>query len=189
MSGFLCHWRGKHPGRPSAWGDLECDINDLSFDNKRKFKLEEAGFACVECGFCKRRDDGSSILQIDHIDGDSSNDDIDNLRVLCPNCHALTPTYGPRNKKKGRAKLRRERLKEHKQSEGDFVTLVLSLHEKGTIDFSKFGWVQKLAELLSEMPQVTGRRVRKLLPDFYDTQCFRRGWRDPKYKKLHADVA
>lgn len=32
-------------------------------------------------------------LELDHVDGNPSNNDIANLRVLCPNCHAQTPTY------------------------------------------------------------------------------------------------
>jgi len=37
--------------------------------------------------------------QIDHIDGDTTNNSIKNLRLLCPNCHSLTPTYGILNAK------------------------------------------------------------------------------------------
>ena len=36
-------------------------------------------------------------LQIDHIDGDNSNNDLSNLRYLCPNCHTQTPTWGVLN--------------------------------------------------------------------------------------------
>jgi hypothetical protein len=39
-------------------------------------------------------------LELDHIDGNNSNNNLDNLRLLCPNCHALTPTYRGKNKGK-----------------------------------------------------------------------------------------
>jgi len=43
-------------------------------------------------------------LQCDHIDGNRSNNDISNLRWLCPNCHATTDTYCGRNNKRKREK-------------------------------------------------------------------------------------
>lgn len=39
-------------------------------------------------------------LTIDHIDGDNRNNELSNLIILCPNCHALTPTWCGKNKKR-----------------------------------------------------------------------------------------
>jgi ribosomal protein L40E len=39
-------------------------------------------------------------LELEHKDGDHQNNEISNLEVLCPNCHAFTPTYRGRNKAK-----------------------------------------------------------------------------------------
>ena len=41
-------------------------------------------------------------LECDHIDGNSENNHIDNLRLICPNCHSLTPTFKGKNKGNGR---------------------------------------------------------------------------------------
>ena len=54
---------------------------------------------------------GRPIVQIDHIDGDSSNNSPSNIRVLCPNCHAMTPNFGSLNTKPGRAYRRINRQK------------------------------------------------------------------------------
>lgn len=42
------------------------------------------------------------VLELEHKDGDSSNNELSNLECLCPNCHSQTPTYKAKNKGKGR---------------------------------------------------------------------------------------
>ena len=39
-------------------------------------------------------------LELDHIDGNHQNNALDNLRLLCPNCHSLTPTFRGKNKRR-----------------------------------------------------------------------------------------
>lgn len=69
----------------------------------RRYLLEKSKYSCSKCGFnTPHPSDGKTILEIDHIDGDGSNHRPENLQVLCPNCHALTPTYRARNKWNGR---------------------------------------------------------------------------------------
>lgn len=41
-------------------------------------------------------------LELDHIDGDSSNNELSNVRLLCPNCHSQTDTYKAKNRGNGR---------------------------------------------------------------------------------------
>jgi len=81
----------------------------------RNFLLEEAKFSCEECGWNKRHPvDNKPLVQIDHKDGNPMNCARKNLRVLCPNCHSLTPTYMARNASNPQRVLIRKTLKEMK---------------------------------------------------------------------------
>ncbi len=55
---------------------------------------------CSQCGITEWRGKFLAI-ELDHIDGDRTNHKIQNLRMLCPNCHSQTPTF--RSKKRNGA--------------------------------------------------------------------------------------
>ena len=57
-------------------------------------KLENA---CAICGLMSTWNNKPLILQLDHIDGNTQNNIISNLRLLCPNCHSQTHTYAGKN--------------------------------------------------------------------------------------------
>ena len=54
---------------------------------------------CEECGLDTWNNKPLS-LELDHTDGIRSNNKIENLKLLCPNCHSQTPTWRGRNKVK-----------------------------------------------------------------------------------------
>lgn len=72
----------------------------VSSNNLRKRLLKEKIFE-YKCYSCSNTSwlDRPIPLELEHIDGNHYNNKLENLTLLCPNCHALTPTYRGKNKK------------------------------------------------------------------------------------------
>lgn len=67
----------------------------------KKRLMEDHNFEekCDECGLGPEWNNKPINLQVDHIDGDHHNNEIDNLRFLCPNCHSQCETFGSKRLK------------------------------------------------------------------------------------------
>ncbi|MCR4263785.1 MAG: HNH endonuclease [Candidatus Roizmanbacteria bacterium] len=79
-------------------------IKDSTFQSyKLRNRLLEAGLKkkqCELCGWAEKAEDGRIPLELDHINGVSSDNRLSNLRILCPNCHSLQSTHRGKNRKK-----------------------------------------------------------------------------------------
>jgi len=64
---------------------------------KLKLKLIKSGLKSDRCELCgwDKKPDGAiySPCELHHIDGNHHNHSLDNLIILCPNCHSLTKNY------------------------------------------------------------------------------------------------
>jgi Zn finger protein HypA/HybF involved in hydrogenase expression len=67
--------------------------------NKLRIRLIKEGIKQHECESCEIKDwmNNPISLELDHIDGDRTNHRLENLRILCPNCHSQTLTYRGKN--------------------------------------------------------------------------------------------
>ena len=99
----------------SIFDDNRVSINNLenifildssvSISKSHKNKLKK--ILGENCSKCKRESiwEGSYLeMELDHINGDNTDNRLENLRFLCPNCHSQTETFRGRNIKKNRNK-------------------------------------------------------------------------------------
>lgn len=78
---------------------LESDFQSY----KLKKRLLRAGIkkeACELCGWSKRSVDGRIPVELDHVNGNRMDNRLENLRIVCPNCHSLQLTHRSLNRKK-----------------------------------------------------------------------------------------
>jgi hypothetical protein len=69
----------------------------------RRYLIEVHGAKCMICNWSEKNIKTNTVpIEIDHIDGNSYNNILSNVRLLCPNCHAIQPTAKALNKGNGR---------------------------------------------------------------------------------------
>lgn len=96
------HW---HRGRPPSGRPLESVLVRGGYTNRYRLKVRliRAGRlrnACALCGIDPEWHGQPLTLVLDHVNGINDDYRVDNLRLLCPNCHSQTPTFSGRNRQK-----------------------------------------------------------------------------------------
>ena len=95
---FECNTAQKVFDGISAWSD---GISSPDIKTLYRYLVYIDGNFCSVCGL--NLWNGKEIrLEVEHIDGDSSNNCPSNLCLICPNCHSQTDTYKGKNKGNGR---------------------------------------------------------------------------------------
>lgn len=87
----------------TTWTDEQVYVENSSFDRRSlATRVKRDGWLPYQC-VCGNTGVWNSLpltLQLDHIDGNSSNNNKQNLRWLCPNCHTQTHTFAGRKNRK-----------------------------------------------------------------------------------------
>lgn len=104
----ISHWMGQAHlrGKRHNWAVKQPLSNILvkgryHATSSLKIRLIKEGILadhCYECGLTDWMEKPLS-LHLDHINGDCTDNRIENLRILCPNCHSQTPTYAGKNRR------------------------------------------------------------------------------------------
>jgi hypothetical protein len=79
----------------------------------KRYLLAKYGNICMDSECCWNQSKRPVVVELEHQDGNSDNNTLENCILLCPNCHSLTPTYKNKNMGNGRA-YRRARYAEGK---------------------------------------------------------------------------
>jgi 5-methylcytosine-specific restriction endonuclease McrA len=114
---------------------------------------------CCICGQLPMWNNKPLTLELDHINGINNDNRIENLRIICGHCHSQLPTTGSR-RLKSKLKLVKKENKWHQKEEHN-----IEIVKKSNVDFSKFGWVKKVSELINKKPQKINKWMKKYLPD------------------------
>lgn len=106
-----------YPARPLSSILVNGPSNNLSTHDLKKRLIKEGVFE-HECYKCNLKEWlGIKIpLELEHKNGNNKDFRIENLTLLCPNCHALSPFYRGRNTKKYKEKLSSRSSAEEQQA-------------------------------------------------------------------------
>ena len=89
----------KHNGNKIPTDEILAGKHPQYQTNKLRLRLIKEGIKDEKCEICGIEDwQGERLaFELDHIDGNSNNHLLENLRVVCPNCHSQTETYRAKN--------------------------------------------------------------------------------------------
>lgn len=129
-----------------------------------------------KCSNCLRIEwEGTPIpIELDHINGKPWDHRLENIRLLCRNCHGQTDNFCGKNtkgakKKRSRVQYLDEVRHNYLNAQSEKIKMILD----SDIDFYKYGWVTKASKIIDMSPQTINRWMKKVMPEFYE-KCYKR---------------
>jgi Zn finger protein HypA/HybF involved in hydrogenase expression len=134
-----------------------------------KKRLLEEGILKNICGVCNLLPawNGKALtLQLHHINGVNDDNRIDNLILVCPNCHSQLRIKKTKEKNIKQIKkeiMRQEKVNKKEEKNKKLIDLILT----SNIDFTKLGWVKEVSKLTGIKHQKVNYWMKTNMPIFY----------------------
>lgn len=98
-SHFNRYAKNHSPERYKSLEDILVEDSTYTNNTSLKKRLLESNLLEYKCSICGINEwqEKPLSLQLDHINGNNKDDRIENLRLLCPNCHSQTDTFSGKN--------------------------------------------------------------------------------------------
>lgn len=152
-----------------------------------KLNLVKKGYLKYECTICKNNGEWQNkkiSLHLDHINGIRNDNRLENLRILCPNCHSQTDTYSGKRFKKYKKKWKQKSKKCEKCDTliSDVSKECLKCSRQISLIKPPKEWLEQLVYMMSfvdiaKIYEVRDNTVRKWCKKYnIQTKIFKKGF-------------
>lgn len=97
-----CAWHNAVKAGKLVVNNKPKELHEIKKRHNVKKRVIKKGLLTNECQACGLKPEWNGkvlVLQIDHINGVNNDHRLENLRLLCPNCHSQTDTFCHKNRK------------------------------------------------------------------------------------------
>lgn len=150
---------------------------------KRLFKENLIKNICYICKQLPMWNNKVLVLQLDHINGISNDNRIENLRILCPHCHSQTDNFAGKNRKiKRQPKIKQPRIKKQKPP-----PKIRKNRRPLQIELEKLVWEQPCTNV-AKLYNVTSKAVEKWCKYYGISKPPRGYWAKLKAKENNYNI-
>ena len=146
--------------------NIFCENSNVSRNSIKRWIIRKnlVEYKC-RCGIEGTWQGKDLILELEHKNGVSNDNRLENIEFLCPNCHSQTKTYSGRNIKRAKKNIKIENKKEENEIKRNL--LVTERKEfLDTLDATKYGWVKKVQNEWSMSHTQIKRWIKLNYPEF-----------------------